>query len=115
MDAPRNHAANCMHEYGVVHRQNIVKKTLARNGFRVAGFRCDCKVPFLIPGTAHRPAHLLLQPTSPPLGSHPDRPTAYDVSVRILYTTAPLRPAACVVNGAPDSVHTTNIRAHERT
>ena len=91
MDKRGDHAANCKHRYGVVHRHNIVWITLARHAFRAAGPQCDREVPFLILGTAHCPADLLVQPPPPPLGALPDRPTAYDInpSVRFLIVQRP--------------------------
>lgn len=115
MDARRDHAANCKHDYGVVYRHKIVRNPLARHAFWAGGLQCDRKVPFLIPRTAHRPADLFVQPAPPPPGALPDRPTAYDVTVRNPYITALLHPAVPAVVDAADAAHTTKFRTHERT
>ncbi|CDF35250.1 unnamed protein product [Chondrus crispus] len=114
MDARGDHAANCKHGYGVVHRHNIVRNTLARFAFRAAGLACDREVPFLTPGTAHRPADILVQPAPPPAGALPDRPTAYDVTIRNPYTAANLSLAARSVAGAADAAHTSKLQTHQR-
>ena len=115
MDARGDHAANCKHGYGAVLRHNIVRNTLSRQAFRAAGLACDFEVPFLIPGTAHRPADLLVQPAPPPAGALPDHPTAYDLTVCNPYTAANLLSAARSIAGAADAAHTRKLRIHDRT
>ena len=114
IDARGDHAANCKHGYGAVHRHNIVRNTLARQAFRAAGLACDCEVPFLIPGTAHRPADLLVQPAPPPASALRDHPTAYDVTFCNPYTAANLLSAARSIAGAADAAHTRKLRNHDR-
>lgn len=114
MDKRGDHAANCKHGYGATHRHNIVRNTLARQAFRAAGLACDREVPFLIPGTAHRPADLLVQPSPPAAGALPDRPTAYDVTICNPYTAANMNSAARSIAGAAEGAHTRKLRTHDR-
>ena len=83
-----------------------IRNTLARLAFRAAGVPCDFEVPFLIPGTAHRPADLLVQPAPPPAGALPDRPTAYDVTFCNPYAAANLLSATRSIAGAAEAAHT---------
>ena len=115
MDTRGDHAAMCRHGYGVVHRHNILRNALARHAFRAAGLRCDLEVPSLLPGTSHRPADLLVQPAPPPAGDLPDRPTAYDVTVRSPYQAAALSPAAQDLAGAAEAADNAKLRTHART
>ena len=115
MDTRGDHAAMCRHGFGVVHRHNTVRNALARHAFRAAGLQCDLEVPFLIPGTAHRPADILVQPAPPPAGALPDRPTAYDVTIRSPYRAGALVPAARRLAGAAEVADADKLRTHART
>ena len=114
MDIRGDHAAMCRHGFGTVHRHNTVRNTLARHAFRAAGLSCDMEVAFLIPGTAHRPADLLVQPAPPPAGALPDRPTAYDVTVRSPYRVGALIQAARGIAGAAEVADADKLRTHGR-
>lgn len=57
--------------------------------FRPTGLRSvfQLEAPLLIHGTNLQPADALVQPTAPPLGFLPDKPIAYNITVRNPYTT----------------------------
>lgn len=86
MDVCGAHAPICKHGFGTLHRHQTVPNTLARHAFSAAGLSCDFEVPFLIPGAAHHPADLLVQPAplscesssrpSYPLRCHCPQPTS---------------------------------------
>ncbi|CDF40212.1 unnamed protein product [Chondrus crispus] len=115
MDARGDHAAICRHGFGVVHRHNTVRNLLARHAFRAAGLCCDLEVPSLLPNTANRPADILVQPASPPSGALPDRPTAYDVTVRSPYCRSTMSLAAKGLAGAAEAADLDKLRVHSRT
>ena len=114
MDARGDHATVCRHGFGLIHRHNIVRNVLARHAFRAAGLQCDFEVPFLLPDTARRPADLLVQPPAPPSGAPPDRPTAYDVTIRSPYRSGALSSAARNLAGAAEAGDTAKLSSHAR-
>ena len=115
MDPRGDHAAICAHGFGVVHRNDTVRNLLARHAFRAAGLSCNLEVPFLLAGSAARPAEILVQPAAPPAGAPPDRPIAYDVTVRSVYRGGTLSRAAKELAGAAEAAHVDKLRAHART
>ena len=91
MDALGDHATHCKTGFGMIHRHDTVRNQIATHAFRAAGLACTLQVPFLVPNTNHRPADILVQPVLPPPGMLPDKPTAYDVTIRSPFTTANIR------------------------
>ena len=114
MDARGDHAAICVTGFGAVHRHNTVRNLLSRYAFRAAGLSADLEVPFLLPGTAHRPADILVQPPTPPAGAPPERPVAYDVTIRSPYRRGSLSLAARGLAGAAEAAHVDKLRVHAR-
>ena len=114
MDARGDHASICRHGFGVIHRLETVRNVLARYAFRAAGLQCDLEVPYMLPDTARCPADLLVQPTAPPAGAPPDRPTAYDITVRSPYRSGALSTAALNIAGAAEAGDTEKFSAHAR-
>ena len=87
MDSRGDHATHCRNGFGITHRHNTLRSELANSAFRAARYACALKVPFLIQNTEHRPADILVQPGPPPPRMPPDKPTAYDVTIRSPYDT----------------------------
>ena len=114
MDTRGDYAVLCRHGFGVVHRHNTVRNALSRHSFRAAGLQCDLEVPFFIPGTAHCPSDILFQPAPPPAGALPDRPTAYDVTIRSPYRAGALVPAAPHLAGAAEVADANKLRTRAR-
>lgn len=78
----------------MIHRHDKLHNKLAIHAFRAAGLTCTLPVLLLIPNTDHRPADVLVQPDPPPPDMPPDKPTAYDVTIRSPYTSTGIRKAA---------------------
>jgi len=115
MDSRGDHATICKSGFGVVHRHNTVRNTFARQVFKPAGIAYSLEVPSLIPNTALSPADILVQPSPPPPGSLPDKPIAYDVTVRSPYRRGVIHRAALKRAGAAEAADEDKLRTLQRT
>lgn len=113
-NARADHAAICCNGFEVVHRHNTVRNFLSRYAFRAAGLCSDLEVQSLLPGTAHRPADIFVQPPPPPAAALPECPIAYDVTIRSPYRRASLSLAARGLAGAAEASHVDKLRVHAR-
>ena len=84
MDSRGEHASQCKHGFGLVHRHDRVRNTLMRHVFRTADLVCQLEVLFLIQNTERRPADILVMPGPPSPVKLIDKSTAYDITVRSL-------------------------------
>lgn len=110
MDPYGDHATICKHGFGVVHRHNTLRNTLARHVLKGTGLSYTIEAPFLIPHTSSRPTDILVQPTPPPTGEAPGRPTAYDITVRSPYIHGKIRQAALRRAGAAEEAESDKVR-----
>ena len=115
MDPRGDHATKCKHGFGITHRHNSLRNCIARQLFKPSGLAYRLEVSFLIPDTAHRPADILVQAGPPPPGALPERPTAYDVTVRSPFRSGIINKAAKQRAGAAEAADADKVQTLNRT
>lgn len=90
----------CRTRLGVVHRHNIVLSLFAHEVFRAGGLGTLLETLLLISSLNLRPTGILTHPAVLPLCKSPDKPTAYNVTIRNPYTNRAPNRAGSRMGGA---------------